>query len=127
MTIEEAIEHCKEVAHEKRIESSECISVNDLENAEACYECGEEHKQLAEWLTELKQRREAEITAPPKSNADRIRQMTDEELAEFLEKNCSCPNCCVYHPASCKHIRAQCIEGYNKWLRKEVSEDAGTD
>lgn len=59
MTLDEAIKHCEEVAHEKRIESGECISVNDLENAEACYECGEEHKQLAEWLTELKQRRES--------------------------------------------------------------------
>lgn len=59
MTIEEAIKHCEEVAHEKRIESGECISVNDLKNAEACYECGKEHKQLALWLTELKQRREA--------------------------------------------------------------------
>lgn len=68
MTIEEAIQHCEEVAHEKRIESGECISVNDLENAEACYECGEEHKQLAEWLTELKQRREAEISDKPKTN-----------------------------------------------------------
>ena len=60
MTLDEAIKHCEEVAHEKRIESSECISVNDLENAEACYECGEAHKQLASWLTELKQRRESE-------------------------------------------------------------------
>lgn len=60
MTLDEAIKHCEEVAHEKRIESGECISVNDLENAEACYECGEDHKQLALWLTELKRRREAD-------------------------------------------------------------------
>lgn len=84
MTLGEAIKHCEEVAHEKRIESGECISVNDLENAEACYECCEDHKQLAEWLTELKQRREAEITTSPKSNADIIRKMTDEELAVFM-------------------------------------------
>lgn len=66
MTLDEAIKHCEEVAHEKRMESNECISVNDLENAEACYDCGEYHKQLAEWLTELKQCREAEISKPQK-------------------------------------------------------------
>lgn len=59
MNLDEAIKHCKEVAHEKRIEFGECISVNDLENAEACYECGEVHKQLASWLTELKRYRES--------------------------------------------------------------------
>ena len=40
MTLEEAILHCKEVAKEK------------------CDNCGAEHKQLAEWLRELKWRRE---------------------------------------------------------------------
>lgn len=35
MTIEQAIAHCKEVAANK------------------CNECGKEHQQLAEWLTEL--------------------------------------------------------------------------
>lgn len=60
MTLEEAIKHCEEVAHEKCIESNECINVNDLENAEACYECGEAHKQLASWLTELKRYRESD-------------------------------------------------------------------
>lgn len=84
MTLEEAIKHCEEVAHEKCIESGECISVNDLENAEACYECSENYKQLALWLTELKQRRDEEITDKPKSNIDYIRKMTVEELAKWI-------------------------------------------
>lgn len=41
MTIEEAINHCKEVAKSK------------------CDSCGAEHEQLAEWLIELKERRES--------------------------------------------------------------------
>ena len=40
MTLEQAIEHCDEVAHSK------------------CDQCGAEHKQLARWLRELKARRE---------------------------------------------------------------------
>lgn len=65
----------------------------------------------------------AEITAPAKSNADRIRQMTDEELAEWLDLHGEC-NQCAYHPAQCK---IECNEGHLKWLRKEANEDAGTD
>ena len=41
MTIDEAIKHAEEVAEEK-----------------LCEKCGEEHRQLAEWLKELKQLRE---------------------------------------------------------------------
>jgi ribosomal protein S27E len=40
MTLEEAIKHCEEVAKEK------------------CDVCGAEHKQLVEWLKEIKWRRE---------------------------------------------------------------------
>lgn len=41
MTIDEAINHCKEVANSK------------------CDSCGAEHQQLAEWLIELKKSRKA--------------------------------------------------------------------
>lgn len=42
MKLGEAINHCKEVAKSK------------------CDSCGAEHEQLAEWLIELKERREQE-------------------------------------------------------------------
>ena len=50
------------------------------------------------------------------TNADRIRQMTDEELAKFLtyEDICAHEKCGFY---SCEKCAL-------KWLRKEVSEDA---
>jgi len=44
MTLDEAIKHCNEVA--KAIATS------------GCEECAKEHKQLADWLTELKTYRE---------------------------------------------------------------------
>lgn len=43
MTLDEAIKHCKEEA-EKYMEYG-------IETE--CYQCGKEHEQLAEWLTEL--------------------------------------------------------------------------
>lgn len=45
MTLEESIEHAKQVAEEQRVK---CIS------------CSEEHEQLAKWLTELKRYKDLE-------------------------------------------------------------------
>ena len=64
----------------------------------------------------------AEITAPPKSNADRIRQMTDEELADVMQGQCAC---CAYQLTGC--TKKECKDGAYEWLRKEADEDAGTD
>ena len=113
MTLDEAIRHC--------------INEVYLNQMRGCDDCAAEHEQLAEWLTELKQRREAEITAPPKSNGDRIRAMTDEELAVFLnriirhcrEESCDdgCPmyDCCAYD-----------YDWQEKWLKQEVSDERDT-
>lgn len=45
MTLDEAIKHCEEVA-------------NGMAAQGECKECAEEHKQLAQWLGELKQLKE---------------------------------------------------------------------
>ena len=59
MSIDEAIKHAEEVAQEKRYEYQECLAIHDMENARDCGKCGEEHRQLAEWLKDLKQTRQA--------------------------------------------------------------------
>lgn len=61
------------------------------------------------------------------TNGDRIRQMTDEELAEFmcLVKDKLCFGCSFSHVDECEGI--PCEEARKQWLQKEVSEDAGTD
>ena len=51
MTLDEAIKHCEEVAADLESETDEVTELYD-----DC-ECREEHLQLAEWLTELKERR----------------------------------------------------------------------
>ena len=120
MTIEEAIEHCKEVAKESREAALSYARENAYETAISCKAYGQEHEQLAEWLTELKQRREAEITAPPKSNADRIRQMTDWELAKVLSGQCSC---CEYQYDKCETEFCICEHGVLEWLKQEAKKD----
>ena len=55
MTLDEAICHCEEVAEEKEQEAKEAHVLSGMD----CMECAEEHRQLAEWLRELKAYREA--------------------------------------------------------------------
>ena len=64
MTLEEAIKHCEEVAKENDDAAKEFYRVSKLEThpdreyAEGvyveCKKCADEHRQLAEWLKELK-------------------------------------------------------------------------
>lgn len=60
MTLESAIKHCEEVADVCEYEASKYDMTDAYESHVACQEgkCGEEHRQLAEWLKELKQLRE---------------------------------------------------------------------
>ena len=67
-----------------------------------------------------------EVSAKHKTNADRIRQMTDEELAEELTSliiNALHSRAIFYGKATEKQITVANM----KWLKQEVSEDAGTD
>lgn len=47
-----------------------------------------------------------------KTNADKLRAMSDEELAEFVY-NCDCPPA----PMNCQH---SCIQCWLDWLRQEA-------
>jgi hypothetical protein len=60
---------------------------------------------------------------PIRTNGDRIRQMTDEELAEMLLLSTCYFGCnkCKYHG---KCNGKSCTEAALEWLKQEVSEDA---
>ena len=63
ITIDEAIEHCYEVADKK------------------CDDCGKEHLQLAKWLEELKESRE--IINRQKAEIERLRMQGEEAISCF--------------------------------------------
>lgn len=58
LTLDEAIKHCEEVAERQKYLSTQNHGYfEEKRNAEArerCAECAAEHRQLAEWLRELK-------------------------------------------------------------------------
>lgn len=62
MTIDEAIKHCEEVAEEQDMKAGfetdyQTYTMSETER-ERCRECAKEHRQLSEWLRELKIHRE---------------------------------------------------------------------
>ena len=52
------------------------------------------------------------------TNADKIRQMSDEELAEILSILASCRKC----PVQCKGGFSRCDDFWLDWLQQEVEE-----
>ena len=75
MTLDEAIKHCLEVAEENDLAAGtyELLAENNHNayerltaetNSSRCAECATDHRQLAEWLTELKKFREVYGVCP---------------------------------------------------------------
>lgn len=66
-------------------------------------------------------------TKKPQTNADRIRSMTDEELAEMLSTVSQ--HCVVYlsDKMNCRHSNCDtgCKNNIKKWLQKEMEERDG--
>ena len=67
----------------------------------------------------------------PKTNADRIKAMSDEELAEFLThiNPTNCKDCAFSHGWRCQPDRddysdfEKCKEGRRRWLQQPAKED----
>lgn len=64
MTLEEAIKHCEEIAELKYDEGNEARLQEQDKYANECIDCAAEHRQLAEWLKELKKYREENYWIP---------------------------------------------------------------
>ena len=59
----------------------------------------------------------------PYTNADRIRSMSDEELAEYLETLTMICSTCIYQNEDCAPIsNEKCRDGILSWLKSEVKE-----
>ena len=56
------------------------------------------------------------------TNADRIRSMTDEELALWLAKFTDCSECPISAYPHCTTSDEACACGWHEWLKEEVSE-----
>lgn len=57
---------------------------------------------------------------PSITNGDRIRMMTDEELAEVISGLGDCDTCYLYHRRCSMNI--SCKDAVLEWLRKEAED-----
>ena len=85
LTLDEAIKHCLEVAGQNDTQADKWQEEGGEEwgKTTACRECAAEHRQLAEWLTELKELREENKVLT--SECDRLIKEKGE-LNELKEK-----------------------------------------
>ena len=91
MTLDEAIKHCLEKAEENDNCADKCEAVYGEGNGiiEACRECAADHRQLAEWLTELKE-------------AKRILKAAVEDINFYVDcYEAHCDECCCDHDNHC--------------------------
>lgn len=93
MTIDEAIKHCREVANSqnqsaKLIENNIYIpkSVDKYDMVYDCQQCAEEHEQLADWLEELKMRRELDKEQRKIGNIEGFNKGYNKAIDDFNER-----------------------------------------
>ena len=114
MTIERAIEHAKLVASEQMMRAGKCTSHDKyFDKFSSCVKCAEEHKQLAQWLEELKEYKELEeklcvIFAGDCSLSD---------VVENLERQITEPD--KDHPVNARILTYEDAEKWNEYMELE--------
>lgn len=103
MTLDEAIKHAEEVVDEKKKEACNLYDAKNYEESRECIWCAEEHRQLAEWLKELK----------------RYHQAKDGLLEDMKALNCGFPFGLDYL-ISCIKKRLQEVEDENNITGRKV-------
>ena len=86
-----------------------CRYTNRTKDEFPCFDCT--HNAIDRWK--------------PMTNADRIRNMTDEELAEFLVYTQSTIKNCMIGIEECKHENTDkdCKDCFLEWLQAEVEDE----
>lgn len=110
-SLEEAIKHCEEVAEklEKQVTPYQCESINkklyevNKKEWDSCIECAKDHRQLAEWLKELKAYKELDTYNRPNKCSE----------CEFEDSAYYCDDC-IWN-------------NVNKFKQKEVKADGDSN
>ena len=114
-SLEEAIKHCKEKAEELEEEAVKGCC-DDTEIMDNCIECAKEHRQLAEWLRELKAYREE---LPKEIKNVKVRQ------ADALEANVKNEN---YNLYLAEYIKGYiCALSYTEGIIAQIIEEVNAD
>ena len=148
MTLDEAIKHCLEVAeNNEQFASGKWIGSEGEANRQECEQCAADHRQLAEWLTELKELRglvaASNVLAKDVLAVDtlckqileykRLLKLAVEDMYNSVN-DVHCKYCSKWHTDQCQgtsHLDCY-IENKFKWryadeALKLIGEDGGND
>ena len=82
--------------------------------AALCYDCSE--KERNKYMTGCSRFEEAK----PQTNADRIRAMSDDEMAKMCYTELGCPKWCGYPDCGKTPSASVCTRCWLEWLKQEV-------
>ena len=126
--MEECAELIQAISKEKRGKSdkenlAEEIAdvINSIEMLKQIYNITED--EIYSWVITKQERTIKRIKKDLQStytNAERIRNMTDDELAEFLAYNAYCEECYVKKDDSCCYPDGTCKQKHLEWLQSEA-------
>ena len=126
--MEECAELIQAISKEKRGNSDKDHLAEEIADVIICIEILKQIYNITEdeiysWVITKQERiirRIEKDTQSTKTNAERIRNMTDDELAEFLAYNAYCEECYVKKDDSCCYPDGTCKQKHLEWLQSEA-------
>ena len=126
--MEECAELIQAISKEKRGKSDKCNLSEEMADVIICSEMLKQIYNITEdeiysWVINKQERiirRIEKDTQSTKTNAERIRNMTDDELADFLAYNAYCEECYVKKDDSCCYPDGTCKQKHLEWLQSEA-------
>ena len=125
--MEECAELIQAISKEKRGKSDKCNLAEEMADVIICIEMLKQIYNITEdeiysWVITKQERTIKRIKRDVQStetNADRIRNMSDDELAEFLAYNAYCEGCYVKEDDYCCYPDGTCKQKHLEWLQSE--------
>ena len=126
--MEECAELIQAISKQKRGKSDKENLAEEMADVIICIEMLKQIYNITEdeiysWIINKQERTIERIkkdTQSTKTNAERIRNMTDDELAEFLAYNAYCEECYVKKDDSCCYPDGTCKQKHLDWLQSEA-------
>ena len=81
--------------------------------------CINEHYQQEQWGSPSTTNKSESVVKKPQTNADRIRAMSDEELAKSIARIAMCVDCKIKNP-TCTLPISNCEKSWLEWLKQEA-------
>ena len=126
--MEECAELIQAISKEKRGKSDKSNLAEEMADVIICIEMLKQiynitDDEIYSWVITKQERTIKRIKKDVQStetNAERIRNMTDDELAEFLAYNAYCEECYVKKDDSCCYPDGTCKQKHLEWLQSEA-------